>query len=54
MSNDKQVQANNAKSIWRNWGLIASISVYCIWSLHDMAYAEAGFSLKILNQSKYY
>ena len=38
------------KSMWRNWGLVASISLYCIWSLHDMAYAEASFVLHILYQ----
>ncbi|KAJ7542606.1 hypothetical protein O6H91_09G002600 [Diphasiastrum complanatum] len=32
------------KSLYKNWGLIASIAIYCIWSMHDVAYIEI-FSL---------
>ncbi|KAF6163897.1 hypothetical protein GIB67_024752 [Kingdonia uniflora] len=32
------------ESIFRNWPLISSIIVYCVFSLHDMAYSEI-FSL---------
>ena len=37
------------KSLWRNWGLVASISVYCIWSIHDMGYSEASYALNLLD-----
>lgn len=33
-------------SLLRNWPLMASINVYCLWSLHDMAYTEVGPSLR--------
>ncbi|KAJ7537428.1 hypothetical protein O6H91_11G005500 [Diphasiastrum complanatum] len=33
-----------SKPLWRNWPLLASTLVYCIWSLHDIAYTEI-FSL---------
>ncbi|MCO5579188.1 hypothetical protein L7F22_033041 [Adiantum nelumboides] len=28
------------KPLSKNWGFISSVMVYCIWSLHDMAYSE--------------
>lgn len=28
------------KSLFRNWPLMSSIIVYCIFSFHDMAYTE--------------
>ncbi|KAK4476664.1 hypothetical protein RD792_015824 [Penstemon davidsonii] len=31
-------------SLWKNWPLMSSIIVYCVFSLHDMAYTEI-FSL---------
>lgn len=40
------------KSLWRNWGMISSISVYCIWGLHDMAYSEI-FSLWAVSPESY-
>lgn len=40
------------KPLWRNWGMVASISVYCIWGLHDMAYSEI-FSLWAVSPENY-
>lgn len=40
---DKEKPASK-KSILRNWPLMSSILVYCVFSLHDMAYTEI-FSL---------
>lgn len=40
------------KSLLQNWGLVSSISLYCIWSLHDMAYTEI-FSLWAESPVKY-
>eukprot|EP00249_Psilotum_nudum_P016395 c25802_g1_i2 orf=268-1797(-) len=37
-------QVAEKSSVLRNWGLFASIALYCIWGLHDMAYGEI-FSL---------
>lgn len=36
--------ATSDKSLYKNWPLMSSIIVYCIFSLHDMAYTEI-FSL---------
>ncbi|CAI9102767.1 OLC1v1001088C1 [Oldenlandia corymbosa var. corymbosa] len=33
-------QNTSSKSLFRNWPLMSSIIVYCIFSLHDMAYTE--------------
>ncbi|KAJ7569919.1 hypothetical protein O6H91_01G100400 [Diphasiastrum complanatum] len=40
------------KSLWRSWPLFGSILVYCIWSLHDMAYTEI-FSLWAVSPKKH-
>ena len=32
------------KSLLKNWPLISSIIVYCVFQLHDMAYAEVIFT----------
>eukprot|EP00249_Psilotum_nudum_P016394 c25802_g1_i1 orf=431-1783(-) len=40
------------KPILRNWGLFASIALYCIWGLHDMAYTEI-FSLWAVSPVNY-
>ncbi|KAJ8440701.1 hypothetical protein Cgig2_005432 [Carnegiea gigantea] len=32
---------NSKKSLYKNWALMSSIIVYCVFSLHDMAYTEA-------------
>lgn len=37
---------SSGESLIRNWPLMSSIIVYCIFSLHDMAYTEV---LLILN-----
>ncbi|KAH7428622.1 hypothetical protein KP509_09G008900 [Ceratopteris richardii] len=49
ISEDKTSRAlseseQNRRPIWKNWGMIAAVSVYCIWGLHDMGYSEI-FSL---------
>ncbi|KAI5077286.1 hypothetical protein GOP47_0007110 [Adiantum capillus-veneris] len=40
------------KSLWRNWGMVAAISVYSLWGLHDMAYSEI-FSLWCVSPETY-
>ena len=37
------------KSLWRNWPLMSSIIVYCVFSLHDMAYTEVSLIPLFLN-----
>lgn len=43
-SEERNKTKSTKKSLWKNWGLVSAISLYCIWSLHDMAYTEI-FSL---------
>ncbi|XWS43001.1 hypothetical protein CRYUN_Cryun16bG0062800 [Craigia yunnanensis] len=38
-------------SLWKNWPLMSSIIVYCVFQLHDMAYAEI-FSLWAVSPRK--
>ena len=40
------------KSLWRNWPLMSSIIVYCVFSLHDMAYTEVSLIPSFFNQKK--
>ncbi|KAL3731838.1 hypothetical protein ACJRO7_028667 [Eucalyptus globulus] len=40
------------KSLFRNWPLMSSIIVYCVFSLHDMAYTEI-FSLWAVSPRRY-
>lgn len=40
---DKDRIIQRDKSIFRNWPLMSSIIVYCIFSLHDVAYQEVVF-----------
>ncbi|KAK2634536.1 hypothetical protein Ddye_029328 [Dipteronia dyeriana] len=40
------------KNLLKNWPLMSSIIVYCVFSLHDMAYTEI-FSLWAVSQRKY-
>uniref|UniRef100_A0A803N6E2 Major facilitator superfamily (MFS) profile domain-containing protein n=1 Tax=Chenopodium quinoa TaxID=63459 RepID=A0A803N6E2_CHEQI len=43
-SSGKEIEGQadvSTKSLFRNWPLMSSIIVYCIFSLHDMAYTEA-------------
>ncbi|XP_047150076.1 protein ZINC INDUCED FACILITATOR-LIKE 1-like isoform X3 [Vigna umbellata] len=46
---DKMMQKN--KSIFQNWPLMSSIIVYCVFSLHDVAYQEV-FSLWALSPTR--
>ncbi|XP_047316013.1 protein ZINC INDUCED FACILITATOR-LIKE 1-like [Impatiens glandulifera] len=41
-----------SESLFRNWPLMSAIIVYCIFSLHDMAYTEI-FSLWAVSSRKY-
>ncbi|OMO60216.1 Major facilitator superfamily [Corchorus olitorius] len=40
----KEIKEENKPSLLKNWPLMSSIIVYCVFSLHDMAYTEI-FSL---------
>ncbi|XP_044980951.1 protein ZINC INDUCED FACILITATOR-LIKE 1-like isoform X3 [Hordeum vulgare subsp. vulgare] len=44
--------SNTKKSLFKNWPLMSSIIVYCIFSFHDMAYTEV-FSLWAESDRKY-
>ncbi|KFK25600.1 hypothetical protein AALP_AA8G135600 [Arabis alpina] len=48
----KATERNEESSLLKNWPLISSIIVYCIFSLHDMAYTEI-FSLWANSPRKY-
>ncbi|XP_021773414.1 protein ZINC INDUCED FACILITATOR 1-like isoform X2 [Chenopodium quinoa] len=53
-SSGKEIEGQadvSAKSLFRNWPLMSSIIVYCIFSLHDMAYTEI-FSLWAVSPRK--
>lgn len=41
---EKTEEENSLLSLFKNWPLMSSIIVYCVFSLHDMAYSEI-FSL---------
>ncbi|XP_059594974.1 protein ZINC INDUCED FACILITATOR 1 isoform X4 [Vitis vinifera] len=43
---------NQQQSLLKNWPLMSSIIVYCVFQLHDMAYAEI-FSLWAISPSEY-
>ncbi|PON86782.1 Tetracycline resistance protein/multidrug resistance protein [Trema orientale] len=43
-ANHEEKPTNSKLSLLKNWPLMSSITLYCIFSLHDMAYAES-FSL---------
>lgn len=34
------MKRNSSESLYKNWPLMSSILVYCVFSLHDMAYQE--------------
>lgn len=38
--NEPKKEGYNKWSLLKNWPLMSSIIVYCIFSLHDMAYSE--------------
>ncbi|GKE19881.1 hypothetical protein Tco_1431393, partial [Tanacetum coccineum] len=42
--NTDKEKDSNLISLFKNWPLMSSIIVYCVFSLHDMAYSEI-FSL---------
>ncbi|XP_027340494.1 protein ZINC INDUCED FACILITATOR-LIKE 1-like [Abrus precatorius] len=44
--NDKNIQ--KSESLFRNWPLMSSIIVYCVFSLHDIAFSEV-FSLWVVS-----
>ncbi|XP_044374266.1 protein ZINC INDUCED FACILITATOR-LIKE 1 isoform X2 [Triticum aestivum] len=44
--------SNTKKSLFKNWPLMSSIIVYCVFSFHDMAYTEV-FSLWAESDRKY-
>ncbi|XP_024012130.1 protein ZINC INDUCED FACILITATOR-LIKE 1 isoform X2 [Eutrema salsugineum] len=48
----KVTERNEKSSLLKNWPLLSSIIVYCIFSLHDMAYTEI-FSLWANSPRKY-
>ncbi|CAN8299681.1 unnamed protein product [Cochlearia groenlandica] len=48
----KVEERNEKSSLLKNWPLISSIIVYCVFSLHDMAYTEI-FSLWANSPRKY-
>ncbi|XP_044462503.1 protein ZINC INDUCED FACILITATOR-LIKE 1-like, partial [Mangifera indica] len=50
--NERSKASNSRKSLMKNWPLMSSIIVYCIFSLHDMAYTEI-FSLWAVSPWKY-
>ena len=45
--------AKKKKSLLFNKPLMASITLYCIWSLHDMAYTEVRIFLHIVQKRKW-
>ncbi|XP_068659655.1 protein ZINC INDUCED FACILITATOR-LIKE 1-like [Aristolochia californica] len=49
-SEEKEAASN--QSLLKNWPLLSSIIIYCIFSLHDMAYSEI-FSLWVVSDRKY-
>ncbi|XVE68383.1 hypothetical protein DITRI_Ditri09bG0064100 [Diplodiscus trichospermus] len=48
---NEKVEIEGQQSLLRNWPLMSSIIVYCVFQLHDMAYAEI-FSLWAVSPSK--
>ncbi|PON86778.1 Major facilitator [Trema orientale] len=53
IQNDDQVKEQTSKkSLLKNWPLMSSIIVYCVFSLHDMAYSEI-FSLWAVSPKKF-
>lgn len=45
-TNDRSMQSK--KSLLKNWSLISTIIVYCVFSLHDTAYSEVLFFITIV------
>ncbi|EFJ31897.1 hypothetical protein SELMODRAFT_408218 [Selaginella moellendorffii] len=51
-SNPLDSKEDKVESIFRNWPLMAATTLYCLWSLHDMAYSEL-FSLWSVSPKSY-
>ncbi|XVE99080.1 hypothetical protein REPUB_Repub03eG0165800 [Reevesia pubescens] len=49
---DEGKESSSKQSLIKNWPLMSSIIVYCVFSLHDMAYTEI-FSLWAVSPRKY-
>ncbi|XVF23368.1 hypothetical protein REPUB_Repub13aG0032200 [Reevesia pubescens] len=49
---DEGRESTSKQSLLKNWPLMSSIIVYCVFSLHDMAYTEI-FSLWAVSPRKY-
>jgi MFS family permease len=49
---NEKTEDNSTRSLFKNWALMSSVCVYCIFSLHDMAYTEI-FSLWAVSSTKY-
>uniref|UniRef100_A0A7C9D4U2 Major facilitator superfamily (MFS) profile domain-containing protein n=1 Tax=Opuntia streptacantha TaxID=393608 RepID=A0A7C9D4U2_OPUST len=47
----EEKSTNSKKSLFKNWALMSSIIIYCVFSLHDMAYTEI-FSLWAVSPRK--
>ncbi|KAL4607263.1 hypothetical protein ACB092_09G160200 [Castanea dentata] len=52
MQNSKERHQTSLQSLLKNWPLMSSIIVYCVFQLHDMAYSEI-FSLWAVSPRKY-
>lgn len=52
MEGTEGMRSASTSSLLKNWPLISSITVYCIFSLHDMAYSEI-FSLWAVSAREY-
>ncbi|EFJ07381.1 hypothetical protein SELMODRAFT_186199 [Selaginella moellendorffii] len=52
ISVESDTKEKQSESIFRNWGFISSTMVYCLWSLHDIAYTEI-FSLWAVSGRSY-
>ncbi|KAL2234358.1 UNVERIFIED_CONTAM: Protein ZINC INDUCED FACILITATOR 1, partial [Sesamum indicum] len=37
---EERRETTSKQSLFKNWPLMSSIIVYCVFSLHDMAYTE--------------
>jgi len=48
-TDDKGRKPSSNESLLKNWPLMSSIVVYCIFSLHDMAYTEVFIPLIPIN-----
>lgn len=42
---DGKRKKDSTGSLFKNWPLMSSILVYCVFSLHDMAYTEVSYRL---------